>query len=543
MKLRNSGRLLTISSLACLAGVTGSCEKKVQHPNILLIMADDMGYSDLGCYGGEIATPSIDLLAENGLRFTQFYNNARSCPTRAGLLTGLYPHQAGIGYMVSEDRGRGYEGNLNDNCVTIAEVLREAGYYTIMTGKWHLSRSITPDDKGTWPLQRGFDTYYGTIDGAGSFYQPHSLTYNNEQVAGVPEGYYYTDAISDSTVAFIERHGRKGKRTPFFAYVSYTAPHWPLHAPEDVIVKYQKLYEEGWDRLREARMNRMISEGLVREDWQLSARDVRVSRWEEIADKPGEARKMAVYAAQVEIMDSGIGRIMDQLEKSGLKENTIVIFLMDNGGCAETFNSGTEWIRRYGPEFTLSGDTVLYGNDAPVQPGPDNSYQSYGIAWANLSNTPFRYYKHSAYEGGIATPLIVHWPSGIKGRGRLVTTISGIIDIMPTVLGITGAHYPSVYRGASIHKPEGIDLSPVFRGKEIEREGCYFVEHGNARSVRRGIWKLAAQGGTSIWSLYNMENDRTETTDLSSEYPELVKELADEYELWAWRVHVLPRPR
>lgn len=535
-------RIVTIPLLTILMAGCGNKTREANRPNVIVIMADDMGFSDIGSYGGEISTPALDNLASEGIRFTQFYNNARCCPSRAALLTGLYPHQTGLGGMVDGViRDGGYSGEISRNTVTIAEALGEAGYKSYMSGKWHVSRSSTPDDKSNWPLQRGFDRYFGTITGAGSFYDPGTLTWMNDPVKATP-GFYYTDAISDSAAMFINDHGKTGKDDPFFLYVAYTAPHWPLHAPEEVINKYEDLYSAGWDRLREERMIRLKESGIIGEDIVLSERDRRVLPWDSVPEKEWQVRRMATYAAMVEIMDQGIGRIVEALENNGMKENTLVFFLSDNGGCAEGWNMQTEWIRRYGPTHTFDGVEVRFGNDPSIMPGPDSTYTSYSTEWANLSNTPFRWYKHYGHEGGVASPLIMNWPEGLNEGNALRRQVSGIIDIMATILEVTGADYPELYNGNAIIPIEGVSLfGAAADNKPIDREALYFEHEGN-RYIRKGEWKLVSLGNRE-WELYDMEKDRSETNNLAADYPQLVKEMKDEWERWAWRTGVLPKPR
>jgi arylsulfatase len=364
-------------------------------------MADDMGYSDIGCYGGEINTPNLNGLAAKGVRFTQFYNTARCCPTRAALMTGLYQHQAGVGHMTGDYGYDAYRGDLNNNCVTIAEVLKQAGYSTYMSGKWHVTKYIKPEGpKHNWPRQRGFDRFFGTIHGAGSFYDPNSLTRDNTQI--VPEdGFYYTNAISDNAVKFIGEHRSRSGDKPFFLYVPYTAPHWPMHALPEDIAKYKGRYDGGWDALRAERHRRMIKMGLVRKDWEITPRDEGVPSWADAKDKEWFARRMEVYAAMVDNLDQGVGRIIAELKKTGDFENTLIFFLADNGGCAEEYGSrgavkpdpakpvvlkpmGEDELQtRMQPSHTRDGRPVRTGYG--VMPGPADTYIAYGKAWANAS--------------------------------------------------------------------------------------------------------------------------------------------------------------
>jgi len=504
-------------------------------PNIILIVADDMGFSDLGCYGSEIPTPNIDKLAKGGLRFTQFYNCARCCPTRAALLTGLYPHQAGVGNMMNDDRLPGYRGNLNKETATLAELLRAAGYQTMMCGKWHLTRHIAPEGpKFNWPVQRGFDRFYGTIHGAGSYFDPVTLCRDNQFVREGGPNYYYTDTISQQAAGFVEAAARANK--PFFLYVAYTAPHWPLHAPQDVVSRYRAKYAAGWDSLRKERHQRMISLGIVKAQWPLTPRDPSVKDWERNPNQQWHQRRMEVYAAQVDLMDQGVGRIMEKVRQLGLEQNTLVMCLSDNGGCAEEVSS--QWTGPHIPTKTREGRVVQAGNNPNVIPGPETTYQSYGLGWANASNTPFRLYKHWVHEGGIATPLIVYWPAVIKQRSGLTHEVGHVIDIVPTCLEVAKFTHPKQLGGYSLVAPVGESLLPIFQGRPRQR-GPLFWEHEGNRAVRDGKWKLVSRF-PGEWELYDMEADRTEMNDLAPRFPVMVKDLSRMYEDWARRAHVEP---
>ena len=517
-------------------------------PNVVIILNDDMGYSDIGCYGGEIDTPNLNRLAENGLRFTQFYNTARCSPTRASLLTGLHPHQTGIGILVNDDGPEGYAGNLNKQCVTIAEVLKEHHYRTYMSGKWHVASSLF-NVSDTWPKQRGFDRFYGIITGAADYFYPATLTRDNENIeheALQDDDFYLTDAISDEAVRFIKEHGQEYPDQPFFLYVAYTAPHWPLHAREEDIAKYKGRFDKGWDRLREERLQRMINLGIIDPSWKLSDRDPGQPAWEDVEEKEWQLRRMEVYAAQIDRMDQGIGRIIHVLEETGQLDNTLILFLADNGGCAEELdanlaNRGNLFRKKTVREKTKTGEPVVYGNLSAHMPGAENTYQSYGVAWANLSNTPFRWYKHWVHEGGISTPLIAHWPEGIREKGALRHTPGQLTDIMPTVLEVTGAKYPETYKGRTILPLEGSSLVPVFARDTLERDPLFWEHEGNA-AVRIGKWKLV-RNFPGPWELYDMERDRTETNNLASQYPGIVKEMSEQYEQWANRCGVIPREK
>ncbi len=443
-----------------------------------------------------------------------------------------------------QDKGlEGYRGDLNARNVTVAEVLKQAGYATFMSGKWHVTRFGPPDGpKHNWPLQRGFDRFFGTIGGSGSYFHPTSLSIDNDPVATVPGDFYYTDAISDQAARFIEDHTRSRGEQPFFLYVAYTAPHWPLHALENDIAKYKGRYDVGWDAVREQRHARMIEMGVVEERWKRTVRDSRVPPWEEEQNKEWQARRMEVYAAMVDRMDQGIGRIVSALEKAGRLENTLILFLSDNGGCAEEFEFSNPWFLNFAPKTTRDGRPVRAGNLPSILPGPEDTYTSYGIPWANASNTPFRRYKSWVHEGGIATPLIVHWPARIKARGEFRRQPGHLIDIMPTLTDASGADYPLRHHGSDILPMEGISLMPAFDGPLRAREKPIFFEHEGNRALRQGKWKLVAAGWEGPWELYDLESDRTETEDLASRHPDLVSELAAQWQAWAGRTHVLPRP-
>lgn len=516
-----------------------------KRPNVVLILADDMGYSDINCYGGEIDTHNLDKLAKNGIRFTQFYNTARCSPSRASLLTGLHPHQTGIGILVDDDRPEGYAGDLGKNCVTIAELLKINGYRTYMSGKWHMSTS-TSTVSDSWPNQRGFEHFYGTICGAGSYFYPSTLTQDNVNIdeEAKERDFYYTDAISANAVKYINQHNKNTSEQPFFLYVAYTAPHWPLHAREKDIAKYKGKFNEGWDNLRQERLNRMMDMNIIDKEWELSSRDSTVSPWEQIKNKEWELKRMEVYAAQIDSMDQGIGRIISALEKNGQLQNTLIIFLSDNGGCEEPIGTlMTKWMINEGSgrEFTRSGEKVRFGNKKKIIPGTENTYQSYGAAWANLSNCPFRKYKHWTHEGGIATPFIIHWPEIIKAKGELRHQQAQLTDVMATIIDITGSQYPEEYNGNKILPLEGTSLVPIFENID-NGKGMLFFEHEGNAAVREGKWKLVKDYPDN-WELYNMEEDRTELHNLIDKFPERAKSMIKAYEEWAKRCGVIPREK
>lgn len=528
-------------------------------PNIVLIMADDMGYSDLGCYGGEIRTPNLDGLAKDGLRFTQFYNGARCCPTRASLLTGLYPHQAGVGHMMDDTGKPGYSGNLNANCRTIAEVLGPAGYRSYAVGKWHVTRHTGKDGpKHNWPLARGFDRFYGTIHGGGSYYDPSSLVRDATMISPYadpdykPAAYYYTEAISDQAVRFVGDHARDQAAKPFFLYVAYTAAHWPMHAPPEDVATYRGQYDVGYEPIRRARFEKATALGLIDAKQGLSPP---AADWSKVADREWEAAGMEVYAAMVDRMDRGIGKIVRELTRTGQLDNTLILYLQDNGGCAEL--QGREGKKDHPninrpakptfpamrpDEFAAAGSVPSQTRDGypvrmgpRVMPGPADTYVAYGPRWANVSNTPFREYKHWVHEGGISTPLIAHWPASIAARGGLRKQPGHLIDIAATVYDLAGASYPE-----QATPPEGKSLVPAFADKPIDR-GAIFWEHEGNRAVRSGDWKLVAKHGEP-WELYDLAKDRIEGTDLAAKHPAKAKELSAKYDAWARRAQVEPWP-
>lgn len=566
IKLQLTFALFLVIGSTVISCNSGKIEK--QRPNIILIMSDDMGYSDIGCYGSEINTPNLDGLAQNGLRFTQFYNTARCCPTRASLMTGLYPHQAGIGHMMNNRGLEGYAGNLSRKAVTIAEVLKGAGYSTYLCGKWHLTPGQNEEklkDKSNWPLQRGFDRFFGTIHGAGSFYDPNSLTSGNTLIPP-GNGFYYTDAISDTAVKFIDQHQGED---PFFMYVAYTAAHWPMHALPRDIKKYEGKFDVGWDVIRDERYRRMIDMGLIDSAWQLSEPHNSPYSWEESELKQWHARCMEIYAAMIDNMDQGIGRIKNSLANNDKLENTLIFFLQDNGACAEQYGMWRElpvdiadWplqpmdanALQYDmePNVTRAGKPMRVGRG--VMPGPADTYIGYDPMWANASNSPFRKFKHWAHEGGIATPLIVHWPASIPSAGEFRQQPGHLIDIMTTCVDVSGAKYPEVFADSAIYPMEGKSLVPAFSNQSIDREALYWEHEGN-RAIRIGDWKLVSKAHDrprvmdlveelpmEEWELYNLAKDRTETNNLAIEFPDKVRSMSDQWMTWAKRVLVVPKP-
>jgi arylsulfatase A-like enzyme len=490
--------------------------------NVVLVVCDDMGYSDVGCYGGELDTPAVDGLARDGVRLSQFYNTARCSPSRASLLTGLHPHQTGVGVLAQgvDDRPDGYQGHLNDRCTTVAEILKANGYTTAVTGKWHLARDPHRPD-GTWPTYRGFDEFYGTLVGAGSYFDPLTLTRGEENVdheARAP-GFYYTDAITDEACAFVAR-----TREPFFLYVAYTAPHWPLHARAEEIEKYDGVFADGWDVLRARRLRNLTDLGLLDERARLSPRDERVPAWEHDA---WQLARMQAYAAQIDRMDQGIARIVEALRARGVLDDTLLLFVSDNGASDEELQQA-----RFEERTDVVPPGVNVGNSPAIVPGSPDTYSSYGVGWANLSNAPFRLYKRWVHEGGIATPLVVHWPNGGLTAGGVAHAMFQLTDVLPTILDAAGARGPEL---------AGRSMLPALRGESVEPQPLYWEHTGNA-AVRVGDWKLV-RGFGGGWELYSMELDRTELHDVADRHPAVVRELAAAWDAWAARSDVIPWQR
>lgn len=550
-----------------------SYSQQAAQPNIILILSDDMGYSDIGCYGGIIKTPNLDKLAQNGLQYMQFYNTARSCPSRASLMTGLHPHQTGIGHMITDRGTDGYRGDLNNRCVTMGEVMQQAGYETYAVGKWHMARFMKENSpQHNWPLQRGFDHFYGTIAGGGSFYDPYTLCRGNNYVTPdndpeyQPKEFYYTNAITDNAIRFLEQRNTPGVQSPFFMYVAYTAAHWPMQAPEEDVAPYKGKFDQGWDQLRKQKYEEMKKNGLIHKEWKLAV-DSSVTKWKDVENKEFEARCMEVYAGMVSNMDKNIGRLIEHLRISGKLENTLIVFLQDNGGCAENIGRNRptpftvaipegkelkpmdkdELQTLLVPYRTRDGRPMRRG--IGTMPGGADTYVAYGKGWAHYSNTPYREYKHWVHEGGIATPLIIHWPAGIKEKGQKRWQPGQLPDVMATFVEAAHAEYPSIYNNNAIAPCEGTSLVPSFRQDMFAYERPLFWEHEGNRAVRVGDWKLVYKAeekkediSLDLWELYDLKNDRTETHDLAGKYPEKVAELSSLWDEFAQRCQVRPWP-
>jgi arylsulfatase len=522
--------LVALTATFLLPRWTGA--QPADRPNVIIVLVDDMGWSDIGSYGGEISTPHLDALAAKGLRFTQFYNTARCSPSRASLLTGVYPHQAGMGHLdnVVLAGSLGTTGRLNDRSLTIAEVLRESGYFTAMSGKWHLGQQ-----NGSPPWERGFERVLN-IRAGGIFFPNQNfaggddLTKRGQEpfyLNGTPiahdapqlgQHWYTTYLWTDFALQFIDEARAAGR--PFFLYIPHNAPHFPLMAPADLIAKYRGKYRAGWDTLRVERYRRQIALGLIDRRWPLSPREPESPAWDSLSSEAQDRfdHLMAVYAAMIEAIDISVGRLVAGLDARKLLDNTLILFLSDNGGNAES-----------GPDGRFNGDP----------PGGPNSNLFLGMNWAAVTNTPFRRFKHFIHEGGIATPLIAHWPTGIRRRGELDHQPGHLVDIMPTILDVTRTRYPRDFRGRTIQPMEGVSLRPAFTGRAIVRRQPLFWEHEGNRGIRSGKWKLVSRY-PDRWELYDMVADRVERNNVAADHPARVSRLAAEWDAWAKRARVDP---
>ena len=529
-------------------------------PNIILILADDMGYSDLGCYGSEIRTPNLDRLAASGLRFSQMYNSARCCPSRASLLTGLNPHQTGVGHMMDALGPDSYQGYLNQNCATIADTLRAGGYAAYMSGKWHVGGRYNLLDDSRWeelkgsteypiPTQRGFDRFYGIVAGSANYFFPRLLMEDDRFIELDPNGYYFTDAITDNAVKMLDENAAAnsaasangGDEKPFFLHVTYTAPHWPLHAHEEDIARYEGKYRDGWDTLRTNRHEELKASGILSDRWEISPRNASAGDWQDERNKDWEDLKMATYAAMIDRMDQGIGRILDKVREMGAEENTLVMFLSDNGGCAEFLAEDTQ--RPEPSQYASSnpdGTPIKMGNIVGQRPGPGDTFMSYDLPWANASNSPFRLFKRWTHEGGISTPFIVNWPERIKEPG-IVHEPTHISDIAATCIEAAGAQYPTELNGNAITQIEGVSFLDAINTGAWKRNLPIYWEHEGSRAVRIDNWKLVAEIGGE-WELYDMDEDRTELSNLVEANAPKADEMIALYDVWAERCGVHPWP-
>ncbi len=487
-------------------------------PNIIVILADDMGFSDLGCYGSEILTPNIDSLANNGIRFANFYNGARSCPSRASLLTGLYAHKAGMGDMVYSGMNKkglpAYQNHLSNNTITIAELLKQKDYHTFMSGKWHLGDSLP-----NWPANRGFDRYFGLISGASNYFDISTpanagtkrvLATGNTEIESTPEGFYITKAITDSAINMINS---VRDEKPFFLYLSYTAPHWPLQAEAEDIAKFKGFYDNGWDEIRHKRLEKLNTTGLFSEKLVLSERNETVPEWNICADKPTAIRKMEVYAAMIYRMDAEIGKLLRELKSKGLDKNTIIFFMSDNGACEEHGTFGFDRMK----------------NNSEI--GTEKSFVSYGASWANVCNTPFRYFKEKTYEGGIRNPAIVYWPALANRKSSVVEKQTHLMDILPTITEITGAKYPDKYNGHNIPKMDGISFLADLKGQNGKKHRFLAWEHEGNKAIIMGDFKCVKHRNGN-WEMYNLKNDKTETINIIENNKKRFNKMMGMYANW-----------
>lgn len=526
--MKPSNVLLPIAGLATILAPQAASAQAVSpqtndnRPNIVLILVDDMGYSDIGCFGSEISTPNIDRLANEGIRMTQFYNAARSCPSRAALLTGMYHHKTGIGAMTNNFGLPAYQGFLNQQCLTLAEGLKTGGYSTYMSGKWHVG-----DPRECWPYNRGFDKSFAYIGGATPYFKIERKSDKDEDVKLVIDGnhydppkdkFYTTDAFSQFAVDYIQGHKEKN---PFFLYVSYTAPHWPLQAYPEDIAKYKGVYDKGWDKMREERYERMVGMGLIGKECQLSPRDETVPAWDSLTDKEKEywSQIMAIYAAMMDRVDQGVGNILSALEKKKILDNTLVIFVSDNGGCMEKAGKFADLSQFTGPM------------------GSAESFLAYEANWANVSNTPFRYFKHWMHEGGISAPFVARYPKMIKA-GSQSSQPAHFIDIMPTFLDLANIKYPTTYKDNTPKPLDGVSIIPILKGYDKPVHDVLYFEHLGFRAVRQGKWKIVSTFPENTWELYDLSVDRTEQNNLSNQYPEIVTQMDGLYQAWTNRSEV-----
>ena len=551
-----------VSSLAALlivahaaAGEAG----KADRPNVVILFVDDMGFSDVGCFGGEINTPHLDRLAAGGVRCTKFYNTSRCCPSRAALLTGLYSHQAGIGMMVYRDYGPGYRGNLNDRCVTFGEVLRSAGYQTMLVGKWHAGHA--PRSR---PEVRGFDRFTGIYRHVDSYFKVlRACDIYRDGKLLIPAGenrvnpyhpdqeFYTTDFFTDTALDYIDRAVKEPSK-PFLLHVCYNVPHFPLEAPDDLIEKYRGRYLQGWDKLRVEKLARMKRMGIVGPDQQLPRVKGFVNRkipgfanvgveaedlpkWDSLgeADRRELDFRRAIYAAQIDRFDQNVGRIVEHLRKREILDDTLILFFSDNGCSGELGNFGMNWGKNTSANYrqwrTRGGWSI-----------------SQGECWAAYSNTPFRKYKKFVHEGGIASPLIAHWPAGIENPGRICDDRAlHLIDVMPTLCEVAGAKYPRTYNGREIAPAEGVSMVGLFKDADATRKPrTLYWQHENHAAIRQGDWKLvtADDRDERAWELYDLSKDRSETDDVGRQHPEIVERLRRMWVRWADQVNVRPYP-
>ena len=512
-----------------LHSVCGLEAESAEKPNIVLILADDLGWSDLGCYGGEIPTPNLDSLAQGGLRFTQIYNNSVCGPSRASLLTGLYAQRVG-------HSGKHWnEPTDYQRSITIGEGLQLAGYHTMMVGKWQ-----DPD----LPTDRGFDRYYGPLTaGKISYFDEVQLNpfYLDDERVALPDDFYLTDALTDYAIEFVEESvgDAKVKDRPFFLYFAHIAPHWPLHALEEEVAPHRTRYQQhGWDHWREVRTQRQREMGLVPEDWPLSPMPAGVHHWEVEQHKEWQAELMAVYAAQVASIDKSAGRLIEVLKRKGAFENTLFLFVSDNGAAHDGSLQPVDRMLGFAPDakmntaWRVDGGEVAPGTGPDHMPGPRDTFAAYGLAWALTSNAPLRDTKLTGYEGGVRTPMIAHWPRGIEAKGEIIDVVGHLFDLMPTFLDLAEGDYPSRLNGRRPLPLDGRSLAPAFRGESVDDHEYLAWRVYKHRALRMGDWKIVSEEEDARWELYNIIEDGTETRNLAAERPDIVTRLAAKWRDW-----------
>jgi len=489
-------------------------------PNVVIIFADDMGFSDLGCYGGEIQTPNLDRLAKGGLRFSQFYNTGRCWPSRASLMTGLYPHQSGKAMSFGEKAPRGYSGIIPQHFRMVPEVLAAAGYRSYHVGKWHLNKRGGKPLNETWPLARGYQHSYFVVS-QNNFFNPYLLYDDTTKITrpGANGDYYITEAFTAKAVDYLKEHQTKSPDKPFFLYLAHTAPHFPLHALASDVARYRGKYREGWDVHRRRRYERLKKMGIV--NCKFSPRDPDAKPWDSLSDEEQDEwdSRMATYAAMIHCLDRGVGDVLAQIEAMNATENTLVMFLSDNGSSAE---------------YLVRGD----GHREGAEPGAFDSYRCLEVGWSNASNSPFRFHKMWMHEGGIATPLICNWPGVIKQSGAITDQVGHIIDLFPTIMDAAGVKYPKMYDGKKTPILPGKSLLPIFKGKERAGHEFLFWEHVGNKALRQGDWKLVAEH-QGDWELYNLKTDRSELENLADQKPKKLKSLVSTWQTYADSIGVV----
>lgn len=517
-------KMVIVAALMLISVLTSAAQQLSprSRPNIVVILADDLGFSDIGAFGSEIKTPTLDSLAQNGLILNQFYNAGRCCPSRAALLTGLYPHQAGIGDMVQDKGSEAYQGYLSQHSATFGELLKDAGYQTIVSGKWHVG--LVPS---ALAVNRGFDKSFVLQNNGSSYFNSKPLYNDGRTVTFLLNGkpverqdtsLYLTQAITNFAIQSLEEV--KANPDPFLLYVAYNAPHWPIQALPEDIARYKGKYLQGWDKLREQRYQRLISAGIIKKEWALSPRYKNAPSWDSLSatDKDKWDTRMAIYAAMIDRMDAGIAQILQKIRSINRAQNTLVLFLSDNGGSAD---EPQKWDYVHQKRGAAGSVNYIDGIEPP---------------WGNAANTPFQLFKKNTHEGGIASPFIAYYPGVIKG-GSVNHQPSHLIDILPTLIHLAGSKYPAKFKGNSLTPLPGRSLVDLFKGKQVKPHEALYWEHEGARAIREGDWKLVAEFNQP-WELYNLKEDRTELNNLVLKYPEKVKQLEGKFLTWAAKVGV-----